>query len=355
MKMPTLQPADRIGSLKPYAPPERDDRITLMLDNNEGAPADGSVLEAIRSINPDDLTRYPDASGLEDAIAAKHGVDATRVVVTNGGDDAIDRICRALLGPSDALLTHTPGFVMIPRYAQLAGARVERVDWLCGEFPLKAMLDAIGDGIRLIALVSPCNPTGGVIDTQSIIQVASKAQMFGAVVLLDQAYIEFAEDDPIQEVIGLPNVILVRTFSKAMGLAGLRVGYAIGSQRLVEWLRIVGGPYPVSVPSLAIAKAALSDSDTRSAVIDQTIKNRNKIMNTLDFLGVMALPSQGNFVLAKYKDAAAGHQCLLDQGVSVRRFRQGGEIESYLRITVPADPTQLSQLIDALNTIGDNS
>ena len=355
MNTPTIQPADRIGILQPYAPPMRDDRITLMLENNEGAPVDQSVLEAIRSIDPEELTRYPDATGLERTIAGRHGVDCSRVIVTNGGDDAIDRSFRALLGPGDSLLTHAPGFVMIPRYAQLAGACVDQVDWLGGEFPLNAMFDAVDDGVRLIALVSPCNPTGGIIDSQSIIEIASKASSVGAVVLLDQAYIEFAEEDPVNKVIGLPNIIVVRTFSKSMGLAGLRVGYAIGPKRLIEWLRTVGSPYPVSVPSLAIAKAALAHSDDRRRIIDRTIEHRKRIMSTLGSLGVSALPSQGNFLLAKYRDAAATHRALIDQGVSVRQFRQGGDIESYLRVTVPADPLQLDQLIAALNTTGDKS
>tara|TARA_R110002073_G_scaffold336260_1_gene531344 strand:+ start:77243 stop:78310 length:1068 start_codon:yes stop_codon:yes gene_type:complete len=355
MNMSTFKSADRIGSLKPYSPPARDARITLMLDNNEGAPVDQSVLDSIRSISVDDMSRYPDASCLERSIADRFGVNASRVIVTNGGDDAIDRVCRAILNVDDSLLTHTPGFVMIPRWAQLAGAQTKLIDWLDGQFPLNDMLDSIDETTRLIALVSPCNPTGSVIDSQSIIEIASKAQMVGAVVLLDQAYIEFAEDDPIEQVIGLPNVIVVRTFSKAMGLAGLRIGYAIGPQRLIKWLRTVGGPYPVSVPSQVIASAALANCDDRSEIIARTTEHRALLIHTLKSMGILALESQGNFVLARFGDARGAHESLLNHGVSVRRFRQGGDIESYLRITVPADPSQLNQLIVALNTLGEYS
>ena len=355
MNRSTIKSADRIGSLKPYSPPARDARITLMLDNNEGAPVDQSVLESIRSISVEDLARYPDASCLERSIADRFGVNASRVIVTNGGDDAIDRACRAMLNIDDSLLTHTPGFVMIPRWAQLAGARTKLINWLDGQFPLTDMLDSIDESTRLIALVSPCNPTGSVIDSQSIIEIASKAQMVGAVVLLDQAYIEFAEHDPIEQVIGLPNIIIVRTFSKAMGLAGLRIGYAIGPRRLIEWLRTVGDPYPVSVPSLVIASVAFANCNDRSAIIARTIDHRTLLIHTLKSMGILVLESQGNFVLAKFVDARGAHESLLNHGVSVRRFRQGGDIESYLRITVPADPSQLNQLITALNTLGEYS
>lgn len=347
-----VQPADRIGTLRPYTPPPRDPRITLTLDNNEGAPVDASLLEAIRGIGPEALTRYPDASGLERSIAERFGIEAARVIVTNGGDDAIDRICRAMLAPGDTMLTHTPGFVMIPRYAQLAGARVNTVDWLEGDFPMRSMLDAIDAGTRLIALISPSNPTGAVIDADAIVAIASRADAVGAVVLLDQAYIEFADEDPIERVLELPNVVIVRTFSKAMGLAGQRVGYAIGPAPIIDWLRTVGGPYPVSVLSILLAQAAFDQSAKRESIVARTVANRAQLTQRLASLGITSLPSQANFVLARFDDAGATHAALLEQGVSVRRFSQGGDIESYLRITVPADPAQQNQLLEALNAIG---
>lgn len=352
MKETTLQHADRIGSMKPYTPPPRDPEITLKLDNNEGAPIDASILDSIKSIDPEDLTRYPDTSDLERSITDHFGIPASRVIITNGGDDAIDRTCRALLGSGDSLLTHTPGFVMIPRYAQLAGAVINLIDWLGTDFPLSKMLESIDDQTRLVALVSPCNPTGSVIDLESIVEIASKAQSVGAVVLLDQAYIEFADEDPIEQLLRLPNLIIVRTFSKAMGLAGIRVGYAIGPEAIIGWLRTVGGPYPVSVLSLKIAQSAFSYGDQRSKIVELTKVFRKQLTDTLESSGSRVLPSQGNFVLAQFKDASETYKALLRHGVSVRRFRQGGEIDSYLRITVPTDQSQLNQLLDSLNTIG---
>jgi histidinol-phosphate aminotransferase len=348
----TVKPADRIGSLQPYTPPPRDSRIRLTLDNNEGAPVDASVLDAITGIDPEALTRYPDASGLERSIAQRLGAEAERVIITNGGDDAIDRICRAVLSPGETMLTHTPGFVMIPRYAQLAGGRVKLVNWLDGDFPLQPMLDAIEEDTKLIALISPCNPTGATIDTDAILEISRKAYSVGSVVLLDQAYIEFADEDPIEQVLNLPNVVVVRTFSKAMGLAGQRVGYAIGSTQIIDWLRVVGGPYPVSVISLAVAQAALNQSATREPIIARTIDHRAQLIEHLATFGITSLPSQANFVLARFDDSAATHAALIEQGVSVRRIPLGGDIESFLRISVPANPQQQKQLLEALSTIG---
>ncbi|MGJ8637496.1 MAG: pyridoxal phosphate-dependent aminotransferase [Phycisphaerales bacterium] len=350
-----LQPADRIGSLLPYAPPARGGRITLTLDNNEGAPIDPMVLDTIREIDPESLTRYPDASGLERSIAQSFGVNSERVIVTNGGDDAIDRICRAVLNPGDTMLTHKPGFVMIPRYAQLAGAQVTLIDWLDGAFPEQRMLDAIDAGTKLIALISPSNPTGLIIDADSILTIATKAASNGTVLLLDQAYIEFADEDPIECLLDLPNVVIVRTFSKAMGLAGQRIGYAIGPQRIISWLRTVGGPYPVSVLSIALAQAVFAKKSQREPIFARTMLYRENLIKHLASLGIPALPSQANFVLARFKDAAGTHASLLERGVSVRRFRQGGDIDSYLRISVPANQSQQNQLINALSSIGATS
>lgn len=352
MSNPPLQPAKRIGDLNPYAPPTRDARITLTLDNNEGAPIDASIMDVLRGIDPETLARYPDQSALEAQIAVSFGIDPSRIVITNGGDDAIDRVCRAILNPGDVMLTHTPGFVMIPRWAQLAGATNRALDWLEGDFPRDAFLDAIDDSVRLVSLISPCNPSGAIVPTDDIIAIAEKCRSVGAVLMLDQAYIEFADKDPIGSVLGLENVIVVRTFSKAMGGAGLRVGYAIAPEPIATWMRTVGGPYPVSSLSIAIAGAIFDRREERSSIIEQTRFNRDTLIETLRSQGIRVLDSQANFILARFDDAAGTHAQLLDQGISVRRFRAGSNIDWYLRITVPADAAQLNQLLYALGAIG---
>lgn len=352
MSNPPIQPARRIGDLNPYAPPLRDPQITLTLDNNEGAQIDASVLDVLRELDPETLSRYPDQSSLELQIAVSLGIDPSRVVITNGGDDAIDRVCRSILNPGEVMLTHTPGFVMIPRWAQLAGANNRALDWLEGGFPRDAFLDAIDDSVRLVSLISPCNPSGAIVPTGDIHAIAEKCRSVGAVLMLDQAYIEFADEDPIGSVLDLENVVIVRTFSKALGGAGLRVGYAIAPERIATWLRTVGGPYPVSSLSIAIAGAIYTRRAKRADIIEQTRFNRDILIEMLRSQGIRVLNSEANFVLARFDDAPSTHAQLLEQGVSVRRFRTGGDIDNYLRITVPADRSQLNQLLDALSAIG---
>lgn len=352
MNNPPFQPARRIGDLNPYAPPARDPRITLTLDNNEGAPIEASVLDMLREIDPDALARYPDQSALEAQIAVSLGIESSRVVITNGGDDAIDRVCRAILNPGDAMLTHTPGFVMIPRWAQLAGAANTSIEWLDGDFPCDAFLRSVDENVRLVSLISPCNPSGAIVPTDDILAIAEKCRSVGAVLMLDQAYIEFSDEDPIGSVLGLDNVVIVRTFSKAMGGAGLRVGYAIAPEPIATWMRTVGGPYPVSSLSIAIAGAVYKRRAKRAPIIEQTRFNRDTLVETLRSQGIRVVDSQANFILAQFHDAPRTHAQLLEQGISVRRFRTGSGIDGYLRITVPADAAQLNQLLDALSAIG---
>lgn len=352
MKMIELKPANRIASLEPYMPPNRVDSVLLKLDSNEGAAVDESVTNIIETIDASELTRYPNTSELERDIAKRFRLDPSSVIVTNGGDDAIDRACRAVLNPGDLMLTHTPNFEMISRSALLAGASVDSIRWLDGEFPTEEFLIAIDESTKLISLVSPCNPTGKTINAQSITKIAEKAQTVGAIVMLDQAYVEFADEDPVSNLLGLPNLIIIRTMSKAMGLAGIRVGYAIGPGELIRWLRTVGSPFPISTLSIAIARAANQRIEDRNEIIHRTREYRELLISALKAIDANPLSSQANFVLTKFENAERVHAQLIQQGISVRKFGTDSGISSYLRMTVPAELDQLNQVLKALNTIG---
>lgn len=337
--------AKRLRGVSAYRPPERPGRPLLRLDANEGAPGDDARRAAVAG--DIELARYPDASELERDIAERIGVTPGRVVVTNGADDAIDRTCRALLDPGDTLLTHTPGFEMIPRSAGLCGAQTHSIEWIDGAFPLDPFVSRTGRGTKLAALVSPNNPTGRAIPTEAIDEILAAAETAGAALLLDQAYIEFADVDPLPNVISSNNTIVTRTFSKAFGLAGLRVGYAIAPEPIADALRAAGGPFPVAARSLAIARAALAEPPNTTP----TKARRDTLTRTLRTMGVETAESQANFVFARFDDAPRVHAALLDEGISVRRFPTGSTIADRLRISVPTNNADLKTLTDALTTV----
>jgi histidinol-phosphate aminotransferase len=346
-----FQPAKRVSGVRPYRAPERDDRIDLRLDSNEGPRGSRRVLEATR-IDAETLRRYPDASALERRIAARWKIDPARVVVTAGGDDAIDRVCRATLEPSRELATHAPSFEMIARSASLAGARVRAAPWLRGAFPEADLVGLMSERTGLVALVTPNNPTGSEIPPAAVRRIADAAAKRGAMTLLDAAYGEFAAADAGEAILDHPSVFIVRTFSKAFGLASLRVGCAIAPDaRAAQWLRAAGGPYPVSAVALAAAEAALEDDALAETerFVSRIRTERRALTEVIRQLGGQPLESGANFIAAFVDDAALARDALASLGISVRAFTDG-PMDGALRITLPGAEPEFERLRGALRS-----
>ena len=171
----------------------------------------------------------------------------------------------------------------------------------------------------------------------------------GALVIVDLAYTEFAGQDLTGAVLGIPNAIAIRTMSKAWGLAGLRVGYAAGDERVIDWLRVAGGPYTVSAASVGIASAWLAEADEAVAGYVARVKGeRATLGERLRGLGCEVWASAANFVLARFVDAAGVHERLGARGIAVRAFPGKAWIGDCLRITCPGDETDLRRLLSAL-------
>ncbi len=330
-----------------YSPPRPGGNIDLFLDANEGASDGGRLAEALRSIDPERLRRYPSATELEAALAARHGVSPARVIVTAGADEAIDRVCRAFLAPEQRIILPLPTFEMIGRYAALAGAGVDGLPWPCGPFPTHEVLARVDDRVRMIAVVSPNNPTGAVATRAELEAVARGAP--GVMILADLAYAEFADEDLTGAVVSLPNVIAVRTFSKAWGLAGLRIGYAIGAECAIERLRAVGSPYPVSGVSLALARHVLEVGEaTMRRGVERVREERGRLVDVLRTIGARPRASQANFVLAEFDEAGLVWSRLAASGIAVRRFEPGRGLDRALRITCPCNEPAFERLCGVL-------
>lgn len=342
-------PVPRAARATAYSPPAPAGPIDLHLDANEG-PATWVDIGAIASARPGPAaSRYPSARDLERDLARGLSIDPTRVIVTAGGDEAIDRACRAFLEPGRELILPSPTFEMIGRYADAAGATVLRTPWPIGPYPIEEVLRLITPRTAMIALVSPNNPTGAVATGSDIARLSRQAPH--ALLLVDLAYAEFASEDLTAPALSLPNVLVVRTFSKAYGLAGLRVGYAAGPEPIVRVLRAVAGPYPVSGLSLAVAREALRDAASQiPARVRCAREERQALFDLLASLGARPNPSDANFVLARFDDAARIWQSLASSGISVRRFPPGSGLDDCLRITCPCEPAAFARLSTALRT-----
>ena len=337
-----MQPVPGIAGVAPYRVPAPRPPLDLDLRGNEGARPSADLFSSL-SGRPELLRAYPDAGPLEARLAARFGVAPEQVLVTAGADDALDRLCRALLCPGRALVIPVPAFEMTLRYAALAGAEIRTVPW-DGDLPTAEIRAQVDEATRLIVLTSPNNPTGAVVTAEDLRAVAAAAP--DALVVLDLAYVEYADEDLTAEALRLPNVLVLRTFSKARGLAGLRVGLAVGPAEAVGWLRVVGAPYPVSAPSLALAATALEQDPT--AHVAQARAERQAMAATLAELGVSVSPSQANFAFLRSPRAAWLADGMAGLGIGVRRFPGRPGLEDAIRLGCPGDEARTARVVAGL-------
>ncbi len=336
--------------IKAYRVPRLDFPIDLYLDGNEGAYPPAELVAEVQERGAELLRRYPDRSALERLLAERMGVTPEQVLVTAGADDAIDRVMRAFLAGGREILLPRPTFEMIARYAALAGGQVSEQARPREGFPVDALLEAASERTAVIPLVTPNNPTGAAIPAEAVGTLAEALP--GVTILVDQAYAEFDEEAPTTASLELDNAVAVRTLSKAWGLAGQRVGYAIGSPSMIERLRAAGAPYPVGGLALALAEAWLRQGEPVMRAFVERIKlERRRLGATLERLGADPYPSHANFVFARFADAAAVRLGLARRGISVRAFPDTPGLEDALRITWPGDERDFARLERALGEV----
>ena len=342
-------PVSRVDPRLAYTRQGAPSGVRLKLDANEGADASlDDMLAVFSRAGSGLLRRYPDARALEATLAGRYDVDASQALVTAGADEAIDRCCRAYLAAGSSILITDPTFEMFDRYATLAGAAIERVPWAPGPFPTGEMLARLDDRVAVVAVVTPNNPTGEVATLDDLRRIAAAAPR--ALVILDHAYAEYADEDLTGEALAMPNVVVIRTLSKAWGLAGCRVGYALGPAGIIAALRAAGGPFAVAGPSLAFAAAQLERGTAlRDAHVSRVREERDRLFEFLAARRARPRRSQANFVYAELGDrAAAVHAALLREGVLVRLFADGRGARAGLRITLPGDVDSFADLVSAL-------
>ncbi|PKL07877.1 MAG: hypothetical protein CVV51_11880 [Spirochaetae bacterium HGW-Spirochaetae-7] len=358
----TCRAPDRRSSVSPwiaassaYSPRKPDTRITWFLDANEGRTSRGVIaaMEAAISSPSGGVNRYPSFFELEAVLAARWGVVPARVVVTAGGDDAISRICATRLAPGSRMLVHEPAFEMFGVYARSRGAELLPIGWLDGEaFPLAETVQAIeGDpSLGLASVVSPSNPTGNAVDMPQALAVADACARSDAAFLFDAAYGEFADVDPSQVLVSDGSAYVVRSFSKAYGLAGLRLGYAIApGEKEASALRACGMPYPSSALSVVAAFAALADTEALSSAVATARAERASMAARLRELGARVAEPAANFVLARVLDPAGLAERLADHGIAIRSFDGRPLLADAVRISCPCDPAGLSAVLSALD------
>jgi histidinol-phosphate aminotransferase len=346
---PSPQPVPALIDARAYAVSKAGPPVDLKLDANEGPPPSPELLGALSSVPGEALRRYPDALALSERLAKRHGIEPSQVLVTAGGDEALDRICRTYLAPGRELVLPEPTFEMVGRYARLAGAKILGVPWWGGPYPLQEVLARVTERTAMIGLVSPNNPTGLTATSADVRALAQAAPQ--ALILVDHAYSEFADEDLTPAALAQPNALVVRTLSKAHGLAGLRVGYAMGPEPLIAPLRSAGSPFSVSHVSLQLATQKLEQGGAAvRAYVARVREERSQLHRELLALGASPMASQANFAVARLKNAHWVWSALAGLGIGVRRFPSDPALAELLRITCPGEARAFERLRHALAT-----
>jgi histidinol-phosphate aminotransferase len=286
-----------------------------------------------------ELHRYPEQYDLTRAVAAQSGVKPEQVCLGNGSNDVLDLVARTFLRAGAEAVSSQYAFAIYQIASESAGARNIVVPAKQYAHDLTAMRQAITSQTKVAWIANPNNPTG-TFEAYAAVKRFIESMPQKVVVVLDEAYYEYLpEADRVNAVEWLaehPNLILVRTFSKMYGLAGLRVGYGLASPEIAELMNRVRQPFNVNVAAVAAATAALGDSEFIKETLTVTNEGREQLTAGLEKLGIEYLPAYGNFVTFRVGDAAeaaAANEYLLDQGVIVRPLNGYGMPE-FLRATI---------------------
>ncbi len=339
--------------LTPYVPgeqPRLPDLIKLNTNENPYGPSP-QALAALHAASGDALRLYPDpdANALKAAIARRYGLRAAQVFVGNGSDEVLAHVFLALLKHERPLLFPDITYSFYPVYCRLYGIVCETVP-LGEDFTLHPHDYARPNGG--IIFPNPNAPTGRALDRDAISSIL--AANADSVVVIDEAYVDFGAESAVVLIDHHPNLLVVQTLSKAYSLAGLRVGFALGDEALIEGLERVKNSfnsYPLDRLALAGAIAAIEDRTHLEKTRQLIIASRTWLAQALARLGFEVLPSQANFLFARHpqRDAAALAAALRERSIIVRHFRQP-RIEQFLRITIGTE-AECQALVAALERI----
>lgn len=351
-----LRAREAVRTLKEYHPP-LGGRDGLRLDFNENTQGcSPRVLECLRNLDAETLARYPVREKGEAVVAAKLEIAADELLLTNGTDEAIHLICETYLQPGDEAIVVVPTFAMFEIYATATGARVVSiladVDFA---FPTTAVLCAINSRTRFIAVANPNNPTGTFVPIPDLIEIARAVPE--AAVLVDEAYFEFSGETIVPRWRDLPNLFVSRTFSKAYGLAGLRIGVLMGHRDQLKFVRRASSPYNLNSVALGCLPAALADQRYVEQYVKEAIEGRERLQAELKWLldcspiasralttkdtkvheGLRYWPSRANFVLIYLGEhCRAFIESMRERGILVRDRSADYGCKDCVRITVGA-------------------
>lgn len=333
-----------LRNFQPYSSARSLYQKGLFMDANENSL--GSVINT----NLDaELNRYPDPYSLDlrKALGKFLGLSERNIFVGNGSDEAIDLLIRLFVESDEEIIVMEPTYGMYKVAAEISGVRVKNC-LLTPDFriDMQNLLSQITPKTKMIFCCSPNNPTGTLVTPE---EIKSLCESFNGIVVVDEAYVEFASvPSLIEKLAELENVVILRTFSKAWGLAGIRVGYAVAQELIVDYLNRIKAPYNLNRISSKLAIQALSQSEKMLEFRELILKERKKLAKDLADIGFRVFPSEANFLLVYRVDSSIiAKKLAQDMGVIVRDFNAKPLLKDCLRISI-GTPQQNALLIESL-------
>jgi histidinol-phosphate aminotransferase len=323
-----------LARMRPYHPPLEGRDGKLRLDFNENTiGCSPLVRQAIRNLTSAAVSMYPQQESARRQLAKFFGVHADELLLTNGTDEALHLIADTFIEPDDTVLLVEPTFAMYRFYSELAGARIQALRYDDAmQFPMSALLAALRKAPRVFFLANPNNPTGSVLqpaELRRILKAATKT-----LVVVDEAYFEFSGITILPWIRRYDNLVVTRTFSKAAGLAGLRLGCIFAHRSIADHFRKAQSPYPVNVAALVAARATIRDRNFLRNTLREFRRSRKELERGLAKLAIQFFPSAANFVLLflgdRAKDVVAA---LARQGTLIRDRSSDFGGAGYVRIT----------------------
>jgi len=365
MSLSELAP-DYIRAISPYQPGKPiadlaremhiDEAGIVKLASNENPLGISPKARAAMLAAIDDLTRYPDGNGfvLKSRIAAKFGVNMNQIVLGNGSNDILELAARTFLTPANTVVYSQYSFAVYPLATQAVGAKSIEVRAVEHGHDLPAMLAAIQPHTRMVFIANPNNPTGTMCRPGDIVEFLELCPA-NVLVVLDEAYTEFLAREKRTDSIALaaqfPNLIVSRTLSKAYGLAGLRIGFAIAAPGVADLMNRVRQPFNVNSLAQAAAVAALDDLDYLRETVRINSEGMKQLTDAFMRLEIPFIPSYGNFVTFHVGDGAAMNRYMLQNGVIIRPLASYGMPDSLrASIGLPAENQRFIEVLEqALN------
>ncbi|MDP3965193.1 MAG: histidinol-phosphate transaminase [bacterium] len=336
-----------IRDMKPYSSARSLHQSGMFFDANENALGSTVTLEGVPELN-----RYPDpySKKLRSALAKFLGIGDENIFAGNGSDEIIDLLIRLFVNPDESVLVVEPTYGMYKVAAETAGVGVETCSLNDNfQIDIPSVFNSTTPQTKLIFCCSPNNPTGNLLRAEDIKELCKK---FKGIVVVDEAYIEFASKESLSKrVADFENLVILRTFSKIWGLAGIRVGYAIANEKVIQYLDKIKAPYNINRISSALAVRALAEKETVAEFKDTILKERNRMNKRLTEMGLTVFPSDANFLLVKYPTASniakklAGESALI-----IREFGNKKLLENCVRISI-ATPEQNDVLLTAIKKL----